>query len=66
MIDKAGENGERHLLSVKEAAAWLGIPTFTLYTWAQGRKVPHFKIQKRVLFSKEDLKKWLEEHRRTG
>ncbi len=66
MIEKAKETPERYLLSVKEAAAWLGIPTFTLYTWAQTRKVPHFKIQKRVLFSKEDLRKWLDEHRRIG
>ena len=60
------EYPERALLSVKEASAWLGIPVFTLYSWAQTGKIPYFKIEKRVLFGKEDIKKWLAEHRRSG
>ena len=58
------ERDERLLLSVKESSQWLGIPAFTLYSWAQGRRIPHYKIGKRVMFSKDDLKRWLEQHRR--
>lgn len=54
---------ERFLLTVKEASGWLGISVFTLYSWAQGKKLPHYKIGKKVMFSKDDLKRWLEEHR---
>ena len=53
---------ERLLISVKEASLWLGIPVFTLYSWALARRIPHYKIGKRVMFSKEDLKRWTEEH----
>ena len=46
------EKPERCLLSVKEASAWMGIPVFTLYTWAQASKIPYYKIEKRVLMAK--------------
>lgn len=54
---------ERFLIPVKEAAAWLGISSFTLYSWAQSHRIPHYKIGKRVMFSKEDLKRWVDDHR---
>jgi excisionase family DNA binding protein len=53
-----------YLMSVKEASAWLSMPAFTLYSWAQSRKIPHFKIGKRVMFSEQDLRRWLDEHRK--
>ena len=55
---------QRLLLSVKEASDWLGIPAFTLYSWALSRRIPHYKIGRRVLFSKDDLKRWVDEHHR--
>jgi excisionase family DNA binding protein len=55
---------EHHLLSVKELSDWLGIPVMTLYTWAATGKIPHYKIEKRVLFGKTDILKWLERHQR--
>ena len=55
--------GPEHLLiPVKEASQWLGIPVFTLYSWAQSQRIPHYKIGKRVLFSKDSLKGWIETH----
>jgi excisionase family DNA binding protein len=53
----------KELLSVKEASAWLGIPVFTLYSWALSRRMPHYKIGRRVMFSRDVLKQWLDEHR---
>lgn len=55
----------RLLLSVKEASAWLGIPAFTLYSWALSRRIPHHKIGRRVLFSRDELKRWVDAHRVT-
>lgn len=54
----------RFLIPVKEASAWLGISAFTIYSWAQSRRIPHFKIGKRVMFSREDLKVWVTSHHR--
>jgi excisionase family DNA binding protein len=55
---------ERLLIPVKEASAWLGIPAFTLYSWALSRRIPHYKIGKRVMFSKDDLKRWIDSQHR--
>ena len=65
-IESFAEAKERLLIPVKEASAWLGIPVFTLYSWAQSHRVPHYKLGKRVMFSKEDLKRWIEEHHQKG
>ena len=55
---------DHFLIGVKAAAVWLGIPVFTVYNWAQTGKIPHFKLERRVMFSKEELKSWVESHRR--
>ena len=55
---------DHFLIGVKAAADWLGISIFTLYNWAQTRKIPHFKLESRVMFSKAELKPWVESHRR--
>jgi len=56
---------EPFLLPVKEASRWLGMSPFTLYSWAQAHRIPHYKIGKRVMFSTEDLKRWLDRLRVT-
>jgi excisionase family DNA binding protein len=65
-VESFADAKERLLIPVKEASAWLGIPVFTLYSWAQSHRIPHYKLGKRVMFSKEDLKKWIEEHHQKG
>jgi excisionase family DNA binding protein len=62
--DAADALGGAYLITVKEASRWLSMPVFTLYSWAQARKIPHHKLGKRVMFAVDDLKKWLAEHRR--
>jgi len=62
-FETVAEDQERLLVPVKEAAAWLGISAFTLYSWAQSHRIPHYKIGKRVMFSKDEVKRWLEEHK---
>jgi excisionase family DNA binding protein len=62
-IESFADARERLLIPVKEASSWLGISVFTLYSWALSHRIPHYKIGKRVMFSKNDLKRWLDEHR---
>ena len=63
LVDPSTPERERILISVKEASAWLSISAFTLYSWALAHRIPHYKIGKRVMFSTDDLKRWLAEHR---
>jgi len=62
---RKNDQAEHRLLTVKDASGWLGLSAFTIYSWAQGRNLPHYKIGKRVMFSKVELQRWLEEHRVT-
>jgi excisionase family DNA binding protein len=54
---------DRFLVSVKEASSFLGIPVFTLYSWALSRRIPHYKIGRRVMFNVNDLQVWADSHR---
>ncbi len=53
-------------ISSREAARLLGISQYTLYYWAQARKIPHYRIGRRVLFSRSELAEWLRKHRVEG
>ena len=61
---KSSPDGTEHpLMSVKEAARWLRISEFTIYSWALSRRIPHYKIGKRVMLSPVEVKRWIEQHR---
>ena len=55
-----------YLMGAQPAAKWLGVPVFTLYSWAQTGKIPHVKLERRVMFCKEDLRRWVDAHRRVA
>ena len=46
---------EKRLLSVEEAAKYLGVKKSTMYSWAWRRKIPSVKMGRRLLFDQEDL-----------
>lgn len=50
------------LLTVDELAAYLGVPTSTIYFW-RGRKQgpPALKVGRRLMFRAADVAGWLEE-----
>jgi excisionase family DNA binding protein len=50
-------------IPVREASVWLGIPKFTLYSWVQTHRIPHYKVHRRVMFSRKELAEWMAEHR---
>ncbi len=47
--------GEKRLISVEDAAKYLGVQKSTIYSWAWRRKIPTVKIGRRLLFDQEDL-----------
>jgi len=52
------------LLSVEEAATYLGVQKSTIYSWAWRRKIPSVKMGRRLLFDREDLDRIIEERKR--
>ncbi|TEU16863.1 MAG: DNA-binding protein [Anaerolineales bacterium] len=50
------------LLNVKQVANYLQLKPSTIYAWAQGEKIPAFKIGRTWRFRRSDLDAWLERH----
>lgn len=47
------------LMTVEEAAAYLGLSVHTLYAWTSQRKVPFIKLGNRVRFDRQKLAAWV-------
>ena len=48
------------LLSVGEAAQYLGVQERTIYSWASQEKIPSVHIGRRLLFNQEELDRIIE------
>jgi len=55
---------EKRLISVEDAAKYLGVQKSTMYSWASRRKIPSVKIGRRLLFDQEDLDRMIEAGKR--
>ena len=51
---------ETRLMTIEEAAAYLGLSIHTLYSWTSQRRVPFVKLGNRVRFDRRKLDAWLE------
>ncbi len=51
---------EKRLISVEDAAKYLGVQKSTMYSWASRRKIPSVKMGRRLLFDQEDLDRMIE------
>ena len=51
---------EKRLISVEDAARYLGVQKSTIYSWAWRRKIPSVKMGRRLLFDREDLDQMIE------
>ena len=56
--------GEKRLISVEDAARYLGVQKSTIYSWAWRRKIPSVKMGRRLLFDREDLDQLIESGKR--
>ncbi len=52
--------GEKRLISVEDAARYLGVKKSTIYSWAWRRKISSVKMGRRLLFDQEDLDRMIE------
>jgi len=53
-------NKERtHAMSADEVAAFLGVDRKTVYDYAGRGAIPHLRLGKRLLFSRDALQAWL-------
>ena len=48
------------LMTCAETAEFLNLNKFTLYRLASRRKVPFFRIGRKLLFDKSRIEKWIE------
>ena len=51
------------LLSLKDAARALAVSDRSLWEWTKAGKVPHVRLGRRVLYSPDDLRRWVEGQR---
>ncbi|MYL45015.1 helix-turn-helix domain-containing protein [Virgibacillus halodenitrificans] len=45
--------------TVKDAAEYLGVCTDTIYTMVRQKEIPHFRLRRRIMFSKEAIDHWI-------
>ncbi len=57
------ETDEGSCLSVNEAAAHLGVAGVTLRKWLRERRLPYFRLGRRVVVSRRDIEAFLASHR---
>ncbi|MGY4689304.1 helix-turn-helix domain-containing protein [Salibacterium sp. K-3] len=46
-------------MDVKEAAEYLSVHPDTIYNMVQAKEIPHFRVRKRIFFSKETIDDWI-------
>lgn len=49
----------REILSIPQAAEYLGQSEHTIREWVRRRKIPHYKVNGAVKFRKSRLDKWI-------
>lgn len=49
------------LLSVEQAATYLGVRVGTIYSWAYQRKLPYYKVGRLLKFKQSELETWITE-----
>ena len=54
---------ERELLTVDEAADYLGLSRSTLYQYASARILPSYKLGRLLRFDRRDLDSWIASRR---
>jgi excisionase family DNA binding protein len=52
---------EKRLLSIVEAAEWLGISQSYLYKLVESEEIPHIRFGRAIRFDIKELEEWLKE-----
>jgi excisionase family DNA binding protein len=56
------EDNMSGLMSIEEAAEYLGLKVATIYKYTSSRRLPFVKIGSRVLFTREKLEEFVKNH----
>jgi len=54
---------QKQKLNISGGAEVLGVSPFTLGAWVRARRVPHYRIGRRIVFDGDQLREWLEAHK---
>lgn len=63
-LDLIAREPEKELLSIDEAADFLGISKQTIYQHVHHRKIPHSKRGRRLFFRRSELNEWIDKGRK--
>lgn len=54
---------EKRLLSIAEAAEYIGIRKETLYCWVSQKRIPYVKMGRRTMFDLRDIETMITDNR---
>jgi len=57
--------GNEEVLKLKDVAAFLKVGEKTVYSMAQTRELPAFKVRGQWRFSRKDIEVWIEQQKNT-
>ena len=57
------EQRENDRLNLLEAAPIVGVSPYTLRAWIRQRRIPFYRVGRRVMFSRQELEGFMDRHR---
>ena len=54
---------EKGFLNIDEASTYLNVKKSFLYSLVEGATIPYFRLNRLIRFRKDDLDRWMENHR---
>lgn len=51
---------ETRLINIDELSKFLNVSKSSIYSYTKNDKIPHIKLEGRLLFSQNDINNWLE------
>lgn len=52
---------ERKTLTAQEVADYIGVHLDTIYVMVKQKQIPHFRVRRRIFFSRETIDAWMRE-----
>ncbi len=62
-LEALAQLGAKEVVNLEEAAMLTGYRKESLYVLTCGRRIPHYKRNRRLYFRRSELEAWLTEHR---
>ena len=62
-MNTRGQTMSDEKLSLLQAAPVLGVSPYTVRSWVRERRIPFFRCGRRLVFSRQELERWLSARR---